>query len=273
MKGDALGTLTAAERDRVAALLIADGQWHADDQLARLSDTTGRRRIRPSSVVAERRTAQSNGMPEQECTDTIGRLWAWGCLDGARFASDLLRDAGRRYAAAYWFRYGPVCGHVGAYSDMTRASGRKVTVITDEAKDVIAEYRFQARDRAICRLGITAKRLVDQICVDGNGDNDPGWLIELMSGYQADTRQERALYEQRKLECGVGAPDVQRRKLRLADDARRKLANTLREIRSLRLPPARLGIIRDGLVELADVDRLEGLHKPKRHSLIVCDPA
>lgn len=257
-----------AEHRRLAAIFAADDQARSADSLVQVDDDGVRRRSRPAEVVVEIRRQQSNGMPEAETTDTIGKLWAWGFLDGSpRFASDLLRDAGRRYAAAYWFRFGPVCGRTGAYSDMRGGSGGvPTTVIADYAKDVVAEERFARRDDALRAGfgGMAGKFVVDQFCVDSHGDNDPAWLVELMSGYRRHTAQIRRRLAACEAAMLVGTKDDRRRSKRLAEDARRKLDCNVREQRQLQVPHATIAALTAGLVLLSAIDHAEGLHRPRR---------
>jgi len=257
--------MDAVERQRVASLIERTKNDKVEDDQAKLDEYGGRKRSRPSDIVAQRRAQQSNGMPAEECTDTIGKLWAWGCLDGTRFSPDLLRDAGRRYAAAYWFRFGPVCGKVGAYSDMGgRSSGPPSVVIADPEKDVLIEERFRRRDDALRAIGRKIKNLVDQVCVDGQGDNDPGWLADLMTGYLAETRKQRANLAVQTLQLGVGNKEQRRKAERRQADTRREIDRMVRALRLERMPALDLALIRDGLCELAEIDKKEGLHRPRR---------
>lgn len=220
-------------------------------------------RIPPSEMVKARRVARSNGMPAEETEDTIGRLWAWGFLDGGQIDADLLRDAGRRYAASYWRRYGPVCPRVAHFEEMTgRSSGPGFTVIVDEDQDRIAEDRFRARDAALRACG--AKQLIDQVCVDGAGDNDPAWLIDAMNGFPAETRQERVVLASAEALIGKGDSKAQRAAERRLAEARRRLKHKEIQSRISLVPHQRVAQIVLGLTELARIDRAEGLHAPKR---------
>ena len=225
------------------------------------------RRVPPSDAVAARRRLQANGKPEDECTDTIGRMWAWGLLDGERFEPDLLREAGRRYAACYWHRYGPVCPSVGSYGEMTGLSsgGPRSVVIVDPDRDVLAENRFQARDAALRGLGRTVKVATDEFCVDGAGDNDPHWLIDLMMGFPGETATHRTAVVDALMEAARAATKAERRDAKaLIETAERALEQRQRELRGLaRFRPAAVNL-RAGLVELAAIDRAEGWHRPRR---------
>lgn len=259
------------EAARVRGILARDRHDRALEAGGPLDPATGEpKRVPPSEFVRQRRAARSNGMPEQETEDTIGRLWAWGFLGGplpsgepSDFDADLLRDAGRRYAASYWRRYGPVSAKAGHYEEMTgRSSGPGFTVIGDEEQDRLAEERFQRRDDAL--RACKAKRVIDMICVDGAGDNDPSWLIAVMAGYPAETRQERIRLASAEAEIGRGNGRDQRGAERRADDARRALNRKLRDTRRLQVPHREVALIVSGLSELARIDRAEGLHRPKR---------
>lgn len=256
------------ERQRVAAIIAAEQEHRAAELVA--VNSGERRNSRASDAVDARRAWQANGRPHEEATDTIGKLWAWGLLDNARYDSDLLRDAGRRYAAAYWFRYGNVCPSVAAYAEMTRVPTTVPrTVIADEAKDEIAEARFLLRDDTLREgmVGGRTKRLVDQVCVDGQGDNDPLWLIDMMNGYVAETRNLRMAVSSIRAEI-VSSSKPDRNAQRRLDYAERKLREAEQRLRRDRLPYADLALIRDGLSALADIDRAEGLHKPRRGTVV-----
>jgi hypothetical protein len=251
------------EAERVAALIASDQADRHERDIALLDPDGERRFVRPPAQIAERRRIAANGMSEAECTDTIGKLWAHGLLDGGRYAPDLLRDAGRRYAAAYWFRYGKVCASISAYADIIRVSGSKTTFIADAAVDERVEAHFRARDNAL--RDARAKRAVDLVCVDSAGDNDPGWLINLMVGYPAETREQRMtvlICEQEVLQAKKG-PQLEKAERKLLA-AKRRLSFRIKELRAELLPHATVAIIRDGLSALADVDRADGLHRPKR---------
>lgn len=270
---DRFKEMDQAERLRVAALIVADGEHSREEMQALTNEDGTRQRSKPTDHVAMLRRQRSNGMPEHECTDTIGRAWAWGILDGTRHSSDILRDAGRRYAASYWYRYGPLSAHISSYSDMSgRSSGAPPSiVIPDPIKDEIADARFRARDNALRDLkhGRRVKDIVDQLCVDGAGDNDPSWLLALIEGYPAETRNLRVAAEMKQSFADAMPSKEERRKAqRLADDARRALDRRLRELRRELLPHTSLDLLRDGLVCLADIDRDEGFHRPKRGAVV-----
>ncbi len=268
MGGSGAKKLLAAEKARVQRLIddeAADAKREADDRAWRQRNGT-EQRIKPTREVILRRLARSNGMPAEETEDTIGRLWAWGFLDGSEIDCDLLRDAGRRYAASYWRRFGPLSAKSGHYEEMTGRSsgGPAMVVIPDEERDRIAEERFCRRDDALRAVG--AKVVVDQICVDGAGDNDPAWLVDTMNGFPAETRQERlALAEAEgalaKAERDGKPLEWSQRKRR---EAERNLQRKIRQSRVDIVPHSRVQMIVLGLTELARVDRAEGLHRPKR---------
>lgn len=262
-----LAAITLAEQQRVAAVVAEDIAYRADLARGPLDFVTGEvRRVRPTEITAARRRQAANAMPENETTDTIGKLWAWGLLDGERFAGDLLRDAGRRYGAAYWHRYGQVCAQTPSYSGLGMGvrSGPPSIVIPDPERDELNEAFFQNRDDALRRLDRRVKVLVDQMCVDGAGDNDPGWLVDLIAGYPVETRTMRGDIGLRELACGFGTKDEQRRKERLAADARRRLDAELRRLRAKRLPNEDISILCTGLVALAEIDRCDGFHRARR---------
>jgi hypothetical protein len=251
------------ESERVAGLIAEDQRDRHERDIAMIDPDGERRFVRPPTLIAERRRIAANGMSEAECTDTIGKLWSWGLLDGGRYAPDLLRDAGRRYAAAYWFRYGRVCPSIAAYADIIRGSGSKTTYIADEAIDELVESRFRARDNAL--RDVKAKAAVDRVCVDGAGDNDPGWLIDLMCGYPAETRGRRTAIAMSEafILSETTAKDKEKAEQKLARE-QRLLRNEINMLRVSLLPHALIVSIRDGLCALADIDRADGLHRPKR---------
>jgi len=269
---DRFKEMDQAERLRVAALIVADGEHSREEMQALTNEDGTRQRSKPTDHVAMLRRQRSNGMPEHECTDTIGRAWAFGLLDGARFAPDLLRDAGRRYAASYWFRYGSVCAHIGSYGEMSgRSSGPPSVVIADPEKDAIADARFRRRDDALRGLkhGRRVKDMVDLMCVDGAGDNDPGFLSDLIAGYPAETKNLRTGLAMKEAKLDFGSKDERRRAQRLVDDANREINRKLRSLRQERLPHADLVLLRDGLTELAAIDQSEGLHKKMKRGVVV----
>jgi hypothetical protein len=252
------------ERLRVAALIVAEQQWREGEQFA-IANVDGRPRLlKATDVIAARRAAASNGMGESETTDTIGKLWAHDFLVSGRFESDLLRDAGRRYAAAYWWRYGPVCGRTGAYSDMRGSGWISTTVIVDESADLIAEQRFRARDDAVRTSGLFTKFAVDQVCVDGQGDNDPLWLIDLINGYSTLTEKVRVTIARKKASLTLGTKHDRRLAKRRLDSSRAELTRILKEARAASVPHRTVKMIVCGLEALATVDKGEGLHKPRR---------
>lgn len=267
--GDKLAhQLIADERARVQRILdeeAAEAKRQGDDRAWRQRSGLDER-TKPTAQVLLARLARSNGMPAEETEDTIGRLWAWGFLDASEMDSDLLRDAGRRYAASYWRRFGPLSAKSGHYEEMTGRSsgGPAMVVIPDEELDRLAEERFQRRDDALRAVG--AKSVVDQICVDGAGDNDPAWLIDTMNGFPAETRQERLALA--SAESGLATAERDGKSLEWAERKAREARNTLkRKINNSRIeivPHQRVQLIVLGLTELARVDRAEGLHRPKR---------
>lgn len=258
----------AAERERVQRLIDderAEEKRLADDAAWRRR-TGDEPRTRPTREVEARRLARSNAMPANETEDTIGRLWAWGFLDGGELSADLLRDAGRRYAASYWRRYGPVSPKSGHYEEMTgrSSSGPSMVVIPDEDRDRIAEERFQRRDDAL--RAVKAKQVVDQVCVDGAGDNDPAWLIDTMNGFPAATRQERLAVAnaESKLARAVADKAPTEWATRQLSEANRALHRKILQTRIDIVPHGRVALIVLGLNELARIDRSEGLHRPRR---------
>jgi hypothetical protein len=260
-----LAEIIQTEAQRVAALVAEDVAYRAEESYGRIDHRTGEvLRVRPTELTTARRLAASNGMPTEETTDTIGKLWAWGLLEHPEFANDLLRDAGRRYAASYWRRYGDVCARGSAYAEMTGRSsgGPPSVVIPDEALDLLAEQRFRSRDDAL--RDVSAKRAVDVVCVDGAGDNDPAWLVDLMTGYPRETRDLRMNLAAKASAIGSGTKDEQRRAERLHDDARRALDREVRVLRGALLPHPQVACIVTGLAELARIDRADGFHRPKR---------
>lgn len=265
---DRLREIERRERDRVAVVLADDRQWLLERQHAALDPDGAGQRQRATDVVAARRRRSANGYSEAEAIDTIGKLWAWGMLDGTDVETDLLRDAGRRYAAVYWHRYGLVCPSIGTYGEMVRGStGPRMTTIIDPDQDLDAENRFRNRDEALRTLpdGQRVKAAVDQFCVDGAGDNDPGWLIDMMNGYEAETRALRLAVNDREVKLAAATtPDERRRAQRNLDDAERALRRELRDLRRRRVPHAALHRLRDGLVELMRIDAREGHHRVRR---------
>ncbi len=262
-----LAEITRREEERVAKVVADHAAWLAEQSFGAIDPHTGEpRRVRPTDIIAQRREWASNGMPGEETTDTIGKLWAFGLLDNGEFAADLLRDAGRRYAASYWRRFGPVCARSGAYAEMTGRSsgGPPAIVIPDAELDALAEQRFRDRDDALRAAGRMVKKEIDLVCVDGQGDNDPTWLLDLMNGYPRETREARLILAAAEAQVPTLTGEARRKAIRRYDDARRALAQKQREARIDRLPHSEVHRIVTGLVELARIDRREGLHRPKR---------
>jgi len=266
------GEIDQRERVRIASLIVAEQSYRAGESLGIANVDGEPRLLKATDVVAARRAASANGMPEAECTDTIGRLWAWGFLDHGRFAPDLLRDAGRRYAAAYWFRYGPVCGKTGAYSDMRGGNGGPPKQgYFDEGDDAIAEERFRRRDDAVRALVRQAKTMVDQVCVDGQGDNDPAWLMDEIGGYPVLTAAVRTMIARKELALNSGTKNERRLAKRRLDNSRGDLSHLLRDARREFIPHSAVEMLVSALDMLAAIDRSEGLHKPKRREKVCGD--
>jgi hypothetical protein len=128
---------------------------------------------------------------------------------------------------------------------------------------MLIEERFRARDKAL--TDTRAKRHVDLVCVDGAGDNDPGWLVDLMTGYLAETRALRVELLSLELALANDMPAKDMLKAKRAHDvARKKLSIKINALRSSQLPQPVVDSIRVGLAALADLDRAEGFHRPKR---------
>lgn len=227
------------------------------------------RRVKPAEAIEAKRKREANGRPVEEAADTIGRLWCWDFLDGARFEGDLLRDAGRRYAGLYWPRWGMASAKSGGYRELVSGSGASVAdVVADDDLDARLEARYLARDAALKEIGAqqglgrVAKALVDEVCVDNHGDNDPAWLADLMAGYPEHTEPERQAMLRAEVRYQMArGKDEKRKAKRAVDDAGRAFRNAVRKLRVARVPHERLRLLREALCVLVEIDHSEGLHR------------
>lgn len=226
------------------------------------------RRVKPAEAIEAKRKREANGRPTEEAADTIGRLWCWDFLDGARFEGDLLRDAGRRYAGLYWPRWGMASAKSGGYRELVSGSGASVAdVVADDDLDARLEARYLARERALLDAGVRGlgrvlKGIVDEHCVDNHGDNDPAWLTDLMAGYPEHTEAERAAMLRAEVRYQMArGKDEKRKAKRAVDDAGRAFRNAVRKLRLARVPHERLKLLREALCVLVEIDHSEGLHR------------
>lgn len=178
------------------------------------TDRSDKERIKPTPELAARRLAWSNGRDPNQCSDTIGRLWAWGYLEGApRHDSDTLRDAGRAYAEAFWRHYGKTAAaSIGGYKEMI-AGGSIQTVIEDPVRDVIQHERFRSLDAQLGPTRSDERLAVVRFCVDQHGQSDPVWLQRHMAGWPDQTATIRAKLEHLQLMMRSADP-VRRRHAR-----------------------------------------------------------
>jgi len=116
------------------------------------------------------------GKADQQLGDAIGRAWCVGLLENERVDPAVLRDAGRRYAAAYWAYYegGP-----------TTLRYDRITAATTAPKGAVHDpvgKAFQRMDRALKDAGRAAYGAVQGLCVDGYHfpDEDPAWVGRLI---------------------------------------------------------------------------------------------
>lgn len=242
--------------------------------------------IPPTLEVAARRLQQSNGKPVEQTCDTIGRIWAWGLLDGQRYPAEQLREAGRAYATLYWWRFGPVCPHTGFYQEMVSngsIGGVPLWQVEEEpdakASAEIAERMFRDRDDALSSVGIQERSATQRVTVDDHGDDDPVWLTTLIEGYPVQTVRERQLLAQEQAQFDALESKMAKARrdgrtikpykfdLKKARDRRDYRLEALRkrviELRVSELPAKFLDRMRRGLVALADIDEAEGRHRKK----------
>ncbi len=130
------------------------------------------------TIAARERFARFHqGKADQQVFDPIGRAWCVGLLENERVDPAVLRDAGRRYAAAYWAYYegGPATPR---YDGITAAT----TAPKGAAHDPGGEA-FQRMDRALKDAGRAAYGAVQALCVDGYHfpDEDPAWVGRLVA--------------------------------------------------------------------------------------------
>ncbi len=130
------------------------------------------------TIAARERFARFHqGKADQQVYDPIGRAWCVGLLENKRVDPAVLRDAGRRYAAAYWAYYegGPATPR---YDGITAAT----TAPKGAAHDPGGEA-FQRMDRALKDAGRAAYGAVQALCVDGYHfpDEDPAWVGRLVA--------------------------------------------------------------------------------------------
>ncbi len=130
------------------------------------------------TVAARARFAAFHGgKADQQLFDPIGRAWCVGLLENERIDPALLRDAGRRYGAAYWSYYegGPKTPR---YDGLPVATTAPRGAIHDPGGEA-----FQRMDRALKDAGRKAYQAVQALCVDCYHfpDQDPAWLARLIS--------------------------------------------------------------------------------------------
>lgn len=238
--------------------------------------------IPPTPEVKMRRERQANGKPIEQGVDTIGRIWAFGLLEGLRHPADQLRDAGRRYAIAYWWRLGPVCAHSGHYSEMVGRGAIGETIIIDPFEDEISEEKFNVRRAALNDCGLDVRREVEKVTVDNHGDGDPVWLSALINGYPVQTVCERydlgrARMTANDLERTIRQTARTKRttkalRLELAAASRavkyreKNLRLAIIKLRESELPSKLIGKLRLGLLALADIDEAEGMNKSRENA-------
>lgn len=219
------------------------------------------RRAPPSKIVMERRMQAANGMPPEQAVDTIGKLWCQNLILGSEFTTDLLRDAGRRYAMLYWHRFGPVCA--GAAGLEPRIDNGHVSPVIGAGsfQDIIREEMFGARDDALRGCGARITIIVQRYCVDGQGDNDPAWLGPLISGYPYDTEAERLAFSE-AVEARKKARGRTPRRIAAEHEAAASMALHAKLLftRKRRVPWKELEQLRDGLLAMARVDKADGFH-------------
>lgn len=210
------------------------------------------RRIPPSPELMAKRAAWSNGHDPNQCGDTIGRLWAWGYLNGTRHAADALRDAGRAYAGSYWIHYQRnAAARIGGYREMV-AGGSIQTIIEDAEWDVVASERFRALDSELGPPMSPARTAVLGLCVAHHGDGDPAWLLDHIAGWPRQTERLRASIDHATLMTNSGDPERRRQARIMQKTQRLSLQSVLREMQQLSHGRAEASALRDGLVALAD---------------------
>jgi hypothetical protein len=188
------------------------------------------RRVSPTDELARKRAAWSNGKDPNQCSDTIGKLWAWNLLLSERHDSDVLRDAGREYADCYWRHYQrTAAAKIGGYREMLGGSIAPLH-IPDPVRDVLQEERFRKMDAELGGPGSRERRAVMRYCVEQHGDNDPTWLRDVIEGFPSQTQERRNNITFLKLQCFSKDKDIRAAAKKALEREERTLE---REVRGL----------------------------------------
>lgn len=220
-------------------------------------------RILPTQQVAYRRARAANGRSVRQTVDTIGKLWAQGLLDGSRFTPEHLRDAGRRYATLYWYRLGPCCASTANYGEFV-SKGANPLHIANPEKDRSLTDLYERRVFALDGIGRVSRQSVEMFCVDGQGDNDPWWLTEIIMGLPNQCEAERKAVEQAECDVDLRAPHAPYKFRRRLREARKQLRESLKTRRIELIPQMRVEWLLAGLEALAEIDKAEGRHDRQR---------
>lgn len=105
----------------------------------------------------------------------IGRAWAVGLLENDRVDPAALRDAGQRYAAAYWGNY-PYSAAVANYEGLTRRGSG----LGADGADPRGEA-FEAMDRRLRDAGSAACQAVHELAVDPIALTEHRWIVGLIN--------------------------------------------------------------------------------------------
>ena len=143
-----------------------------------------------SKRVQQRRQFLSNGRDPAQCFDNVGVLWCFGVFDGQRLESELLRDAGRRYAELYWSMFGTAAAKTGNLELVSRATGQMTTIETEAS--VIREGIFRLWDETLVNTGRKARKVVHQVCVNQHGVMFPAWMHEMINEFHQRTIHSRS---------------------------------------------------------------------------------
>ena len=105
----------------------------------------------------------------------IGRVWAVGLLENGRIDPAELRDAGHRYAAAYWANYGITSG----VANYGRECRRGVGIGADNS-DPRGEA-FIRMDAMLDAAGREARKAVIELAVDPMALTEAAWIVGLVN--------------------------------------------------------------------------------------------
>jgi len=112
-----------------------------------------------------------DGKASQQVYDPIGRAWAVGLLENDRVDPAVLRDAGRRYAQAYWRHYPAPQGVANYEREIRRGNGFD------------GGEKFTSLDRQLEDAGRASYSAVQSLTCDQHWfpDANPAWLDRLIN--------------------------------------------------------------------------------------------